>query len=48
MLQETTLFAATIRENIAFGRPDATEEEIIAAAKAAQAHAFIMCDAGGL
>ncbi len=41
VLQETTLFAATIRENIAFGRPDATEEEIIAAAKAAQAHAFI-------
>jgi len=42
VLQETTLFAATIRENIAFGRPDASEEEIIAAAQAAQAHAFIM------
>jgi ATP-binding cassette subfamily B protein len=41
VLQETTLFAATIRENIAFGRPDASEEEIVAAAKAAQAHAFI-------
>jgi len=42
VLQETTLFAATIRENIAFGRPDASEEEIIAAAQAAQAHSFIM------
>lgn len=42
VLQETTLFAATIRENIAFGRPDAPEEEIIAAAKAAQAHDFIL------
>jgi len=42
VLQETMLFATTIRENIAFGHPDATEEEIIAAAKAAQAHDFIM------
>ena len=42
VLQETTLFAASIRENIAFGRPDATEEEVIEAAKAAQAHDFIM------
>lgn len=42
VLQETTLFAATIRENIAFGRDDASEEEIIEAAKAAQAHDFIM------
>jgi ATP-binding cassette subfamily B protein len=41
VLQESTLFAATIRENLAFGRPDATEEEIIGAAKAAQAHHFI-------
>lgn len=41
VLQETTLFAATIRENIAFGRPDATEAEISAAAQAAQAHEFI-------
>jgi ABC-type multidrug transport system fused ATPase/permease subunit len=41
VLQESTLFAATIRENIAFGRPDATEAEIIAAAQAAQAHDFI-------
>jgi len=42
VLQETTLFATTIRENIAFGRPDAGEEEIVAAAQAAQAHEFIM------
>lgn len=42
VLQETTLFASTIRENIAFGRPDASEAEIIAAAQAAQAHDFIM------
>ena len=42
VLQETTLFADTLRANIAFGRPDATEEEIIAAAQAAQAHDFIL------
>ena len=42
VLQETTLFAATIRENIAFGRADAAQAEIEAAAKAAQAHEFIM------
>jgi ATP-binding cassette subfamily B multidrug efflux pump len=42
VLQETTLFAATIRENIRFGRPAATEDELIAAAQAAQAHDFIM------
>ncbi len=41
VLQETLLFTATIAENIAFGRPDATEAEIVAAAKAADAHAFI-------
>jgi ABC-type multidrug transport system fused ATPase/permease subunit len=41
VLQETTLFAATIRENIAFGRPTAGEAEIVAAARAAQAHDFI-------
>jgi len=40
--QEALLFAKTIRENIAFGKPDATEEEIIRAAKIAQAHDFIM------
>jgi ATP-binding cassette subfamily B multidrug efflux pump len=42
VLQETTLFSGTIRENIAFGRPEASLEEIIAAAKAAEAHDFIM------
>ena len=42
VLQDTVLFAATIRENIAFGRPNATEEEVIAAARDAQAHDFIM------
>jgi len=39
--QEPILFATTIRENIAYGKPDATEEEIIAAATAANAHSFI-------
>ncbi|HIQ06103.1 MAG TPA: ABC transporter ATP-binding protein [Anaerolineae bacterium] len=42
VLQEASLFTGTIRENIAFGRPDASDEEIIAAAKAAEAHDFIM------
>jgi ATP-binding cassette subfamily B protein len=42
VLQETTLFSGTVRENIAFGRSDASEEDVIAAAKAAQAHDFIM------
>ena len=42
VLQETTLFSGTIRENIAFGKPDATLEEIQAAARAAAAHDFIM------
>ena len=42
VLQETILFSGTIRENIKWGKPDATDEEIIAAAKAAQAHDFIM------
>jgi ATP-binding cassette subfamily B protein len=41
VFQETTLFAGTIKENIAFGRPDATMEEIKAAAQAAEAHDFI-------
>jgi ATP-binding cassette subfamily B protein len=41
VLQETTLFAASIRENIAFGCPACTESEIVAAARAAQAHQFI-------
>ena len=42
VLQETTLFSGTIRENIAFGKPDASQAEIEAAAKAAQAHDFIL------
>ncbi|MEP7288306.1 MAG: ABC transporter ATP-binding protein [Chloroflexota bacterium] len=41
VLQETLLFTATVRENIAYGRPDATEDEIIAAATAADAQRFI-------
>lgn len=40
-LQEAILFGGTIRDNIRYGRPQASEEEIIAAAMAAQAHAFI-------
>jgi len=42
VLQDTTLFSGTIRDNIAFGRPNASLDEVIAAAKAAQAHEFIM------
>ena len=42
VLQETILFSGTISDNIRWGKKDATEEEIIAAAKAAQAHDFIM------
>ncbi|MBR6396042.1 MAG: ABC transporter ATP-binding protein, partial [Lachnospiraceae bacterium] len=41
VLQDTWLKAGTIRENIVYGKPDATDEEIIAAAKAAHAHSFI-------
>lgn len=41
VLQETILFGATVKENIAYGKTDATDEEIIAAAKAANAHNFI-------
>ncbi|MCC7449842.1 MAG: ABC transporter ATP-binding protein [Anaerolineae bacterium] len=42
VLQETLLFTASVRDNIAFGKPDATDEEVIAAAIAADAHRFIM------
>jgi subfamily B ATP-binding cassette protein MsbA len=42
VLQDTVLFAGTVRDNIAYGRPDATNEEIIEAAKMANAHDFIM------
>lgn len=41
VLQETWLYGGSIRDNIAYGKPEATEEEIIAAAKAANAHSFI-------
>ncbi|HPD41953.1 MAG TPA: ATP-binding cassette domain-containing protein, partial [Anaerolineae bacterium] len=41
-LQETVLFSGTIRDNIRYGRPDASDAEVIAAAQAAQAHDFIM------
>ena len=42
VLQSSLLFSTTIRENIAYGRPDATLDEIIAAARATQSHEFIM------
>ena len=41
VLQETRLFSGTVRDNVAFGKPDATEEEIVAASDAAQAGEFI-------
>ncbi|MBW4080294.1 ABC transporter ATP-binding protein [Paenibacillus sp. S150] len=41
VLQDTWLYGGSIRDNIAYGRPEATEEEVIAAAKAANAHSFI-------
>lgn len=47
VLQETWLKSGTIRGNIAYGRPDATEEEIIRTAKEAHAHGFIMRMPGG-
>ncbi|HTX90489.1 MAG TPA: ABC transporter ATP-binding protein [Anaerolineales bacterium] len=40
--QESILFSGTVRDNIRYGRPEATDEEVIAAAKAAQAHEFIL------
>ena len=42
VLQDTHLFSGTIMENIRYGRPDATDEEVIEAAKTASAHSFIM------
>lgn len=47
VLQDTWLKSGTVRENIAMGKPEATDEEIIAAAKAAHAHNFIMQLKGG-
>src|SRR5690606_18816312 len=41
VLQDTHLFSGTVRENIRYGRPDATDDEVIAAAKVACAHSFI-------
>jgi ATP-binding cassette subfamily B protein len=42
VLQETNLFTGSIRDNIAFGKPEASDEEVVAAAKAAAAHDFIV------
>ncbi len=42
VLQDTTLFSGAVRDNIAFGRPDASLDNVIAAAQAAEAHDFIM------
>ncbi len=42
VLQETWLFSGTVKENIAFGHPNATDEDIVNAAKLARAHSFIM------
>lgn len=42
VLQQNTLFSGTVRENIAYGHPQASEAEVVAAAQAAQAHDFIM------
>ncbi len=47
VLQDTWLFSGTIRENIRYGRLDATDEEVVAAAKAAHIHNFIMQQSGG-
>jgi ATP-binding cassette subfamily B protein len=40
--QETVLFSGTVRDNLRYGRPDASDEQVVAAAKAAQAHEFIL------
>ncbi len=45
--QESLLFTGSVRDNIRYGRPDATDDEVVAAAKAAQAHDFIMELPGG-
>ncbi|MGO4376615.1 ATP-binding cassette domain-containing protein, partial [Paenibacillus sp. MCAF20] len=42
VFQETYLFGSSVKENIRFGKPEASDEEVIAAAKAAYAHDFIM------
>ncbi len=48
VLQDTVLFSTTVRENIAYGRPDATEDQIIEAARRAQAYDFIMAMPDGI
>jgi ATP-binding cassette, subfamily B, multidrug efflux pump len=45
--QDSVLFSGTVRDNIRYGRPEAGEEEVVAAAKAAQAHDFILALPGG-
>ncbi|MSQ24188.1 MAG: ABC transporter ATP-binding protein [Chloroflexi bacterium] len=47
VMQDTTLFTGTIRENISFGVPEATEERVVEMAKAARAHDFVMGFPGG-
>ncbi len=47
VMQQTTLFSGTVHQNIAYGRPDASLEAVIAAARAAQAHEFILLMPGG-
>src|SRR5688572_11619263 len=47
VLQDSVLFGASVRENIAHGKPDATEEEVVAAARLANAHEFIVALPGG-
>ena len=47
MLQKNVLFTGTIKENIKWGKKDATDEEVIAACKVAQAHDFIMSQPNG-
>ncbi|HZQ29175.1 MAG TPA: ABC transporter ATP-binding protein, partial [Acidimicrobiales bacterium] len=42
VFEESFLFSASVRDNIAYGRPDATDEEVVAAARAAEAHEFIL------
>lgn len=47
VLQDTFLFSGTVRENLMYGRPDATEEKMVAAARTAYAHDFILALPGG-
>ena len=47
VFEETFLFSDTVRANIAYGRPDATDDEVVAAARAAEAHDFVVALPGG-